>query len=156
MSDELAQGKGPTDILEGTEQFMRAAGQLNPEDIGFPMDYDHPLRVLRRRLIRSEFKEYMVLGEEQNNRVEVADGFIDTIVTAWGGMLAYFGPELSKILAGSVADSNLSKILPDGSVLKDEGGKVRKDHQYYTPPEIPQILDTWDYRYPKHVPLDHI
>lgn len=139
MSDE--QGKGPTDILEGTQQFMEAAGQLdNP---GFPTDWHDELRRLRRRLVSSEFNEFMD-GEAADDRTEVADGLLDIMVTAWGSMLAYFGPELSLVLAGEVADSNLSKILPDGSVIKDAGGKVMKNHEFFRPARIAELLAEWD------------
>lgn len=127
-------------ILDDTEDFMKAAGQL--EQIGFPEDYDDKIRELRRRLVKSEFKEFW-LAEENNDRVEVADGLLDVIVTAWGGMLAYFGPTLSRRLAADVGDSNLSKILEDGTCLKDAGGKVLKPDGYRAP-RIREILLEWD------------
>ena len=139
-----------TNLLRSTEEFMKAAGQL--EEIGLPVYYSHPTRQLRRRLSREENKEYMD-AEVENNRAEIADGLLDQIVVHWGTMLAYFGPELSVLLANSVGDSNLSKILSDGSVLKREDGKVLKP-EGYSPPRIREILEEWDDAHPPIDPTD--
>ena len=92
-------------------------------------------------------------AEVENNRAEIADGLLDQIVVHWGTMLAYFGPELSVLLANSVGDSNLSKILSDGSVLKREDGKVLKP-EGYSPPRIREILEEWDDAHPPIDPTD--
>ena len=134
-----------TNIFEATEKFMRAAGQLDV--IGFPSEYSHPVRQLRRELIREEDKEYFD-GELIDDEVEVADGLVDKLVTTWGTMLSYFGPELSALLCETVGDSNLSKILADGSVLKREDGKVLKP-EGYKPPRIPEILEAWYKEHPR-------
>lgn len=130
-------------ILDATEKFMRAAGQL--DTIGFPADYDHKDRKLRRSLICEEHKEYLH-GEETNDPIETADGLVDELVTVWGTLLKYYGPELAVKLAESVGDSNLSKILPDGTVLKREDGKVLKPKTGYFPPRIPEILEEAEFK----------
>lgn len=118
-------------ILDGTEKFMRAAGQLDKP--GFNPSPDDPVRNLRRVLLMEEHDEYLSKGEYLNDPVEIADGLLDQIVIAWGSMLAYFGPELARELADEVVQSNLSKILPDGTVLKREDGKVLKPAGYFAP-----------------------
>lgn len=127
-----------TNILDATEQFCRAAGQL--EKTGMHVDVCHDVRALRQELLREEYREYRVFGEEENDPVQTADGLLDIIVVAWGTLLVYFGPELAKKMAQSVADSNLSKILEDGTVLKREDGKVLKPEGRYIPPRIPELL----------------
>jgi predicted HAD superfamily Cof-like phosphohydrolase len=129
-------------ILDGTEKFMRAAGQL--DTTGLPEDRDDSLRSFRRELLKEEYTEYRD-GEFASDAAEIADGLLDTIVVAWGTMLAYFGPELAKALAGSVSDSNLSKIKEDGTVIKREDGKVLKPDTYVKP-RIPEILQEAGFR----------
>ena len=124
-------------ILEGTEKFMRAAGQL--DKVGFNPYPDDPVRNLRRVLLMEEHDEYLSKGEYLDDPVEIADGLLDQIVVAWGSMLAYFGPELSRELADEVVQSNFSKILPDGTTLKGDNGKVLKPDGYFAP-QIKQVL----------------
>jgi hypothetical protein len=122
-------------ILDQTEQFMRAGGQLEVNEIGFSYSPDDPVRELRQDLLvgpNGEVGEY-ILGEATNDPVEVADGLLDIIVVAWGSLLAYFGPEVARELANEVGLSNLSKIMPDGTVKKNELGKILKPEGYFKP-----------------------
>lgn len=129
-----------TIIFDATEKFMRAAGQLDV--IGMPADYNDPERELRRELAKEEYKEYRD-GEVANNRAEIADGCADQIVIALGTLFKYFGPELSRLILDEVGNSNLSKVLEDGTVLKRADGKVLKPEGYLAP-RIAEIIEEWD------------
>ena len=127
-----------TNILDATEQFMKAAGQLDsPPSFGGTED---SLRLFRRTLLDEEVEEYYDKGEFQNDPVETLDGLLDIIVIAWGTALAYFGPEKAKAAAAEVVRSNLSKI--DGSlgpIKKREDGKILKP-EGWTGPDIAGVL----------------
>lgn len=124
-------------LLDGTEQFMQAARQLdNP---AFTEHHNVGIRRLRRRLLAEEYSEYCD-AEFTNNLVETVDGLLDVIVIAWGTLLAYLGPEKAKAAAAEVVRSNVSKI--DGSlgpiVFRDDG-KVLKP-EGWTPPDIADAI----------------
>lgn len=128
---------GIPNILTGTQLFMEAAGQL--DTIGFPEDYHDNVRQLRRTLVDEEFCEFLD-AEIDNDLVKVVDGLLDTIVTAWGTILKYVGPEKARAAADEVVRSNLSKI--DGSlgpILRREDGKIQKP-EGWTPPDIARVL----------------
>lgn len=129
----------PIDLLSATETFMTKAKQLPSQ--GFPVSWrNSPLRELRAEMLREEYEEYIDFGESQDDPVEIADGLCDIIVVAWGTMLAYFGPEVSKAIAVEVIRSNLSKV--DGSLgdtVFATGGKVMKP-QGWTEPDVRGVL----------------
>lgn len=132
-------GNPEVSILDQTEQFMRSGGQL--DEIGFNSDPLSDIRQLRFSLLcgpEGEVGEYAD-GEAASDVIEVADGLLDIIVVAWGSLLAYFGPEVAKKLANEVGLSNLSKIMPDGTVKKNELGKILKPNDYFKP-DIEGIL----------------
>lgn len=122
-------------ILQATEEFMRAAGQLdNP-----PSFVDRDLRNLRWDLLNEEINEYFD-AELADDAVEVADGLADVIVIAYGSLLAYFGKEKADRILAEVARSNLDKIGPDGTVLRREDGKILKP-EGFRPPDIAGVLN---------------
>lgn len=70
-------------------------------------------------------------------RVLLADAAADTIVVAVG-LLNSLGVDPEAVLA-EVIRSNESKRQPDGTLLKDESGKIQKGPNY-TPPNIEQFF----------------
>lgn len=127
-------------ILDATEMFMRAAGQLDdPPQFN---NFNCELRKLRRILIAEEFLEYYDCGEYKDDLVETIDGLLDIIVIAWGSILAYIGPEKAQACAAEVVRSNLSKIDGTlGPLVKREDGKILKP-QGFMPPDIKGILES--------------
>lgn len=122
-------------ILQATEEFMRAAGQLdNP-----PTFEDRELRNLRWDLLNEEVNEYFD-AELADDAVEVADGLADVIVIAYGSLLAYFGKEKTDRILAEVARSNLDKIGPDGRLLRREDGKILKPEDWRGP-DIAGVLN---------------
>lgn len=110
-----------TDILTGTELFMRAAQQDIATTPGFP---DRDIRDLRRSLLCEELGEY-ITAEARDDLTEVVDALLDIIVVSFGTLLAYIGPEAAEAAAAEVTRSNLDKIV-DGKVLRREDQKIMK------------------------------
>ena len=71
------------------------------------------------------------------NKAEFVDGAIDTIyVVLWS--LLKLGVPVDAVFE-EVQRSNMAKLQPDGTCLKNEAGKVQKPADW-TPPNIHQIL----------------
>jgi hypothetical protein len=125
-------------LLQGTEEFMRKAGQLDrgPE-FG---DYDSPERSLRRDLLREEMQEYL-LAERLDDLAEVCDGLLDIIVVAWGTLLSYVGSKTAVKMAAEVVRSNLTKVNGPGLPIfaNGPGSKVVKPPTFEAP-RIAEIL----------------
>lgn len=77
------------------------------------------------------------LDEERRATVEIADGCIDLIKVTCGLLeaLGLKGEELWK----EVHRSNMSKVQPDGTVLRREDGKILKP-EGYSPPDLAPIV----------------
>jgi predicted HAD superfamily Cof-like phosphohydrolase len=70
---------------------------------------------------------------------DLADWFNDIVVYALSEAAKYGIP--SEQVLGIIMDSNFSKKQADGSVLKDEHGKVKKGSAYWKPePQIKTII----------------
>lgn len=97
---------------------------------------DNGVRGLRLRLISEEFREYM-LAEKSTNPVDIADALGDMLVVIYGTACAY-GINLDAVVR-EIHASNMTKVQPDGTVLRDAGGKIQKPDGY-RPPELAPIL----------------
>ena len=95
--------------------------------------YQHPDRQLRIRLIKEELTEY----EDAQNEVEVADALADLLYVVLGKAVTH-GIDLDYVFA-EVHRSNMTKVWPDGSVHKDQYGKVIKPVTY-SPADIEGVL----------------
>ncbi len=91
---------------------------------------------LRTDMLAEEFNEYV---EALNNYdiTEVADALADMVYIACGTAVE-FGIRFDDVFA-EVHRANMSKLLPDGTPLLREDGKVMKGPNY-TPPDIKSIL----------------
>ncbi|WP_318656531.1 pyrophosphohydrolase domain-containing protein [Scrofimicrobium canadense] len=76
---------------------------------------------------------------DDNNRdvVETADALADLVYVIYG-MALECGIDLDAVLA-EVQRSNLSKLMPDGSVKRREDGKVLKGPNF-SPPDVAGVL----------------
>ncbi|ATN94053.1 MazG-like pyrophosphatase [Mycobacterium phage Kumao] len=119
-------------LLDGTTEFMRKAGQ-NVDGGEF---FDPGASHLRWKLLDEEFAEY-VDGEIDKDLVKTVDGLLDVIVVAWGSLLAYVGEEKAKAAAAEVVRSNLDKVK-DG-VRRREDGKILKPANW-EPPKIAEAI----------------
>lgn len=113
--------------------FMVKFGQEVKSSPEFPSE---DLIGLRLDLIEEEFDELKDAIEERNV-VEVADALTDLLYVIYGAGAA-FGIDLDACFK-EVHSSNMSKLMPDGTVLRREDGKVLKSDQYRAP-DLSKIL----------------
>ena len=97
---------------------------------------DNAVRGLRLRLLSEEFREYME-AEKSTNPVDIADALGDMLVVIYGTAAAY-GIDLDAVVR-EIHASNMTKVQPDGTVLRDEFGKVCKPDGYM-PPRLAEII----------------
>ena len=120
---------------EKVKHFMQVMGQeikLSPE---LPDDKTMDLRL---RLIEEEFEE-LKDAARNNDMVEVADALTDLLYVIYGAGWSA-GIDLDRCF-DEVHRSNMSKIQSDGTVLKNEFGKVIKPSTY-SPPDLASVLTT--------------
>lgn len=130
-------------LLDGTTLFMDKARQLGTAGRAdmWPVNMPDGLRELRQRMLvgpEGEVQEY-IDGEDNDDLVEVVDGLLDTIVIAWGTLLAYIGEDKAKAAAAEVVRTNLAKVIGPGLPIFREDGKVIKP-EGWTPPDIAKAI----------------
>ena len=114
-------------------EMCQAFGQDVHDELHKP---DNAVRGLRLRLLSEEFREYME-AEKSTNPVDIADALGDMLVVIYGTAAAY-GIDLDAVVR-EIHASNMTKVQPDGTVLRDEGGKILKPDGY-RPPNLAPIL----------------
>ena len=114
-------------------EMCQAFGQDVHDELHKP---DNAVRGLRLRLLSEEFREYME-AEKSTNPVDIADALGDMLVVIYGTAAAY-GINLDAVVR-EIHASNMTKVQPDGTVLRDEGGKIMKP-EGYRPPNLAPIL----------------
>lgn len=119
--------------LEDVKAFHELVGQPVLTTPHLPSE---ERRALRIRLMAEEVDE-LADAEQDDDIVEIADALADIVYIACGTALEY-GIPLDKVWA-EVQRSNMSKALPDGSVIKNAAGKVEKPDGW-TPPDVEGVL----------------
>lgn len=120
--------------FDRVKQFMTTFGQEVKSSPEFP---DEKTVDLRLELIREEFNELQD-AIDASDIVEVADALTDLLYVIYGAGAA-FGIDLDACYE-EVHDSNMSKLMPDGTVLRREDGKVQKGPNYFQP-DLKKVLD---------------
>lgn len=124
----------PPTNFEKVRHFMRVMGQATPAHLIWP---DQATIDLRIRLIQEELKELIEDGFEPRNMIEVADAIGDLLYVVYGTAAA-MGIDADAIF-DEVHSSNMTKIGPDGTVIRDERGKVKKPPTFREP-DIAKVL----------------
>ncbi|WP_115727255.1 GNAT family N-acetyltransferase [Actinomyces culturomici] len=139
------------------EQFHRTYSMPVRLGTGEAATIDYERLNMRMSLIREEFAELMgaVYGpkaralveeataaavaadEDERDLVETADALADLVYVIYG-MAIESGIDLDAVLA-EVQASNLSKLMPDGTVKLREDGKVLKGPDFF-PPNVARAL----------------
>lgn len=91
---------------------------------------------LRQKLIDEEYQE-LKDAVEAEDIIEIADACADLLYVVYGTALA-FGIPITKVFE-EVHRSNMSKVLPDGTVGRRADGKILKSPTY-SPPNLEPIL----------------
>lgn len=86
-------------------------------------------KALRIRLIREEVEETLKAIQE-DNYIEVLDGAVDTLYVLLGTLQEYGIVDKFYDAWELIHKNNMSKLGPDGKVLKDSEGKVIKPEGY--------------------------
>lgn len=120
--------------FERVKQFMETFGQEVKSSPEFP---DEKTQELRIELIKEELRELQE-AIECGNIVEVADALTDILYVVYGAGAA-FGIDLDACFE-EVHDSNMSKLMPDGTVKRREDGKVLKGPNFFQP-DLKKVLD---------------
>lgn len=86
------------------------------------------VKTLRKKLIEEEVINELFPAIDNDDIVEIADAIADTLYVVFGTAIAY-GINIQPIF-DEVHRSNMSKANPDGTVTKNEFGKVVKPPTY--------------------------
>lgn len=113
--------------------FMEAVGQ---DVLVSPQWPNRDTVDLRLDLIQEELEELEV-AVSNKDMVEVADALTDLLYVIYGTGQA-FGIDLDECFE-EVHRSNMSKLGPDGRVLRREDGKILKPEGYF-PPDLESVL----------------
>ena len=84
-----------------------------------------------RAIIEAATVEAVAADEGERDVIEAADALADLVYVVYG-MAIESGMNLDSVLA-EVQASNLSKLMPDGSVKLREDGKVLKGQNFFQP-----------------------
>ena len=84
-----------------------------------------------RAIIEAATAEAVATDEGERDVIEAADALADLVYVVYG-MAIESGMNLDSVLA-EVQASNLSKLMPDGSVKLREDGKVLKGPNFFQP-----------------------
>ena len=84
-----------------------------------------------RAIIEAATAEAVATDEGERDVIEAADALADLVYVVYG-MAIESGMDLDSVLA-EVQASNLSKLMPDGSVKLREDGKVLKGPNFFQP-----------------------
>jgi predicted HAD superfamily Cof-like phosphohydrolase len=114
--------------------FMITFGQEIKDSPEFPSKDVQNLRV---ELIAEELEE-LTEAIVARDIVEVADALTDLLYVIYGAGAA-FGIDLDACFK-EVHSSNMSKLMPDGTILRREDGKVLKGPNYFVP-DLKKVLD---------------
>lgn len=145
-------GDRPADLVA---EFHHVYGMPNRVEDGAAADLDFERLNMRMALIKEEVTELVeaVYGADAGTKlgsvlaalpddlnrdvVETADALADLVYVIYG-MAFEVGIDLDQVLA-EVHSSNLSKLMPDGSVKRREDGKILKGPNFREP-RIGEIL----------------
>lgn len=130
--------------FEKVQEFHRATGIESPE---YPTDPDWRTQVLRQDLLQEEVDELRDAFLD-GDVVAIADAVADILYVTYG-TADVCGIDADAVFA-EVHRSNMTKVQPDGSVLRRADGKILKP-KTYSPPDIMGVLREAEYKEWSHV-----
>lgn len=119
------------------EEFMKACGQevkTRPELV------DEKTRVLRKDLMVEELEgvDELLWSMHKGDIVGIADGLADLLYVVLGTAAAY-GIDAEAVF-NEVHRSNMTKVGPDGTVIRREDGKILKPDTF-SPADVATVVD---------------
>lgn len=131
MPDRLSTGEAPTLDYERLDMRMRLVAEEFCELVGAVYGS------AARRDAEAGVERAVAHDDGTRDIVETADALADLVYVIYG-MAIESGIDLDAVL-GEVQASNLSKLMPDGTVKLREDGKVLKGPNFFRP-DIPRAL----------------
>lgn len=119
--------------LKKVKEFMTASGQ---EVNVVPTIPDESTRDLRYNLIIEEVNEL----HYATTHVDALDAITDILYVLLGTAHAYGLSDKVEAAFNEVHRSNMTKVMPDGKVLRREDGKIIKPYTY-EPPNLEKVLE---------------
>ena len=109
-------------ILDKVAEFQIATDQ---PVIDVPNLGDHKNNILRYELMREENKEYIAACQNED-KVEILDAVVDKLYILAGTINQHGLGHLIEEAFNRVHDNNMTKVGPDGKVLRNPEGKILK------------------------------
>lgn len=125
MPDRVADGTSPTLDYDRLPMRMRLIAEEFSELVGAVWGR------AARGIIEDAYRRAVEADDRERDLVETADALADLVYVIYG-MAIESGIDLDAVLA-EVQASNLSKLMPDGSVLLRADGKVLKGPGFFRP-----------------------
>lgn len=119
--------------LNKVKEFMTASGQ---EVNVVPNIPDEATRQLRHSILVEEVMEL----QYATTHVDALDAITDILYVLLGTAHAYGLADKLEAAFNEVHRSNMTKVMPDGKVLKREDGKIIKPDTY-EPPNLQKVLE---------------
>jgi len=122
-----------TNELNKVKEFMTACGQ---EVNVVPTMPDEATRQLRHSIL---VEEVMELQYAETN-IDALDAITDILYVLLGTAHAYGLADKLEVAFNEVHRSNMTKVMPDGKVLRREDGKIIKPDAY-EPPNLQKVFE---------------
>lgn len=109
-------------LLEQVAEFQVATDQpvsFTPV-LSLPEDF-----VLRYRLMKEENEEYLEASQGKD-KVEVLDSLVDQLYVLLGTINQHGMQGIVELAFQRIHSNNMTKVGPDGKVLRNEDGKILK------------------------------
>lgn len=110
------------EILSKVEEFQNATDQPVSKTPCLSEDKNNTLRY---QLMAEENREYMV-ATIQENKVEILDAVVDMLYILAGTINQHGMQDLIEPAFDLVHANNMTKVVPDGKVLRNPEGKILK------------------------------
>lgn len=123
------------DILSKVEEFQNATDQPVNKT---PCIGEEKHATLRYQLMAEENKEYLV-ANLQSNQVEILDSAIDQLYVLAGTINFHGIQDLIEPAFNLVHANNMTKVGPDGKVLRNPEGKILKP-EGFKPVDLKQLF----------------
>ena len=119
--------------LNKVKEFMTASGQMVNVVPTIP---DEATRQLRHSILVEEVNEL----QAATTQIEALDAITDILYVLLGTAHAYGLSDKLEAALNEVHRSNMTKVMPDGKVMKREDGKIIKPDTY-EPPNLQKVLE---------------